>query len=125
MKKLRSDNTIGYRGVSKKGNRFQATIKIGGSDHYIGYFGTTKEAAIAFDLATSILILVAERYMWGSQGHCAILVTMHCILGIPAYQVLVLVPGTSTAVFRCFQHGRSLSKTCFFGRFFITFSDRA
>ena len=51
MKKLSSRNTIGYRGVSKKGNRFQAQIMIGGRNRSIGYFGTTKEAAIAFDLA--------------------------------------------------------------------------
>jgi hypothetical protein len=50
-KKLRSTNTIGYRGVYKNGNRFQAMIRIGGSNQFIGSFGTTKEAAIAFDLA--------------------------------------------------------------------------
>ena len=52
-KKLRSNNTIGYRGVSKKGNRFKARIKIGGIQYYIGSFGTTKEAAIAFDVAAT------------------------------------------------------------------------
>ena len=50
-KKLSSTNTIGYRGVSKKGNRFQAGIKIDGRQQHIGYFGTTKEAAVAWDLA--------------------------------------------------------------------------
>ena len=50
-KKLKSTNTIGYRGVYKRGNRFQAKINIGGRVRSIGYFGTTKEAAIAFDLA--------------------------------------------------------------------------
>ena len=50
-KKLRSTNTIGYRGVSKRGNRFIAMIKIDGNEQYLGNFGTTKEAAIAFDLA--------------------------------------------------------------------------
>ena len=50
-KKLDSRNTIGYRGVYKRGNRFQAMIVIGGKNKSIGYFGTTKEAAIAFDLA--------------------------------------------------------------------------
>ena len=50
-KKLSSRNTIGYRGVVKKGNRFQAQIRIDGASRSIGYFGTTKEAAIAFDLA--------------------------------------------------------------------------
>ena len=52
MKKLDSRNTIGYRGVYKNGkNRFQAKIKIDGNNQFIGNFGTTKEAAIAFDLA--------------------------------------------------------------------------
>jgi hypothetical protein len=39
--------------VSKQGNRFQAQITIGGIRHHIGYFGTTKEAAIAFDVAAT------------------------------------------------------------------------
>ena len=51
MKKLSSNNTIGYRGVRKQGNRFTARIQIGDRYHYIGNFGTTKEAAIAWDLA--------------------------------------------------------------------------
>ena len=50
-KKLSSRNTIGYRGVYKRGNRFGAQIKIDGRQHNLGNFGTTKEAAIAFDLA--------------------------------------------------------------------------
>ena len=53
-KKLRSTNTTGYRGVYKVRNRFRAAINIGGRNkrnRSIGYFGTTKEAAIAFDLA--------------------------------------------------------------------------
>ena len=52
-KKLQSTNTIGYRGVYKKGNRFRAQITIGGILYYIGSFGTTKEAAIAYDVAAS------------------------------------------------------------------------
>ena len=50
-KKLRSDNTIGYRGVSKKKHRFRAMIKIGDKQEYLGAFDTSKEAAIAWDLA--------------------------------------------------------------------------
>ena len=51
-KKLSSKNTIGYRGVTKNGkNRFKAQIQIDGRKHYVGLFGTTKEAAIAYDLA--------------------------------------------------------------------------
>ena len=48
---LSSRNTTGFRGVIKKGNRFQASIRIGGKQQYIGMFGTAKEAAIAYDLA--------------------------------------------------------------------------
>ena len=52
-KKLRSNNTMGYRGVSKQGNRFTARIYIDGINHNLGSFGTTKEAAIAFDVAAT------------------------------------------------------------------------
>ena len=50
-KKLQSHNTIGYRGVYKTRNRFQASIYFGGKEHHIGMFGEAKEAAIAFDIA--------------------------------------------------------------------------
>jgi hypothetical protein len=50
-KKLDSRNTIGYRGVCKQGKSFKASITIDGRNHHLGHFGTTKEAAIAFDLA--------------------------------------------------------------------------
>ena len=52
-KKLSSTNTIGYRGVYESGNRFKAQIQISGRSRGLGYFGTTKEAAIAYDLAAS------------------------------------------------------------------------
>ena len=48
---LSSRNTTGFRGVYKIGNRFQASIKIGGELQYIGMFGTAKEAAEAYDQA--------------------------------------------------------------------------
>ena len=51
MKKLDPRNTIGYRGVKKDGNRFTAQIAIDGRRHHIGSFGTTKEAARAYDRA--------------------------------------------------------------------------
>mgnify|MGYP003706766563 CR=1 FL=1 len=50
-KKLRSTNTIGYRGVYKKDNKFKAQICLGGKNNFLGYFDTTKEAAVAYDLA--------------------------------------------------------------------------
>ena len=50
-KKKLERNKIGYRGVYKRKNRFQASIRIGGRNLHLGNFGTTKEAAVAFDLA--------------------------------------------------------------------------
>ena len=50
-KKLSSGNTTGFRGVSKRGNRFEAQITIGGKQQNIGMFGTAKEAAEAYDQA--------------------------------------------------------------------------
>ena len=50
-KKLSSGNTTGFRGVYKRGNRFQAQITIGGKKKNIGVFGTAKEAAEAYDQA--------------------------------------------------------------------------
>ena len=51
-KKLASNNTTGFTGVSRaSGNRFMANIFIGGKRQYIGTFGTIKEAAVAWDLA--------------------------------------------------------------------------
>jgi hypothetical protein len=50
---LTSRNIHGYRGVSKNGNRFSASITIGADwkHTYIGNYGTPKEAAIAYDRA--------------------------------------------------------------------------
>jgi len=50
-KKLSSNNTTGFRGVSKRGKRYQAYIKIGNKRQCIGTFGTAKKAADAYDQA--------------------------------------------------------------------------
>ena len=45
---------IHLTGVYKQGNKFQAMIQFGGKQQSLGQFGTIKEAAIAWDLATWI-----------------------------------------------------------------------
>ena len=48
---LVSWNTIGYRGVSKNGNKFKGQIGIGSKKIGLGTFETAKEAAIMYDRA--------------------------------------------------------------------------
>lgn len=43
----RSDNTTGYRGVSKKGERYRARVTVQGKVHYVGVFDTAEEAGRA------------------------------------------------------------------------------
>lgn len=45
--RMKKCNSSGYKGVSKKGNRWNARIQ----NHHIGYFLTEVEAAIAYDNA--------------------------------------------------------------------------
>ena len=49
--RLSSNNTLGYRGVFRNRDRFQARIQIGGKRKSLGTYGTAKEAALAFDQA--------------------------------------------------------------------------
>jgi len=51
QKALRSDNTVGYRGVSKKRKKFIVQISISGKRSITRGFETAKEAAIAYDRA--------------------------------------------------------------------------
>lgn len=46
---LRSDNSSGYKGVSKKRNSWQARIWLDGKQTVIGCFPTKEEAARAYD----------------------------------------------------------------------------
>ena len=48
---LVSRNTVGYRGVSKRGKNYHAQIRIGGKVTPLGTYDTAKEAAIAYDRA--------------------------------------------------------------------------
>jgi len=48
---LRSDNAVGYRGVKKNRNKFQASITIAGKWTNHGTHDTAKEAAVAYDRA--------------------------------------------------------------------------
>jgi hypothetical protein len=50
-KKLRSDNTTGYRGVYKKRNNFMSQIMIDKQTYHLGMFSTVEEAAEAYDHA--------------------------------------------------------------------------
>ena len=50
-RKLRCNNTLGYRGLVKKRNKFVAQMNIDGKCMFLGSFLTRKEAAIAYDRA--------------------------------------------------------------------------
>lgn len=46
-----SNNTTGYKGVSRWGNKFKAALKKSGKIHYLGLHNTPEEAAKAYDVA--------------------------------------------------------------------------
>jgi hypothetical protein len=50
-RKLSSRNTTGYRGVTDRGERFQARIRINKKQINLGRYDTPKEAAVAYDRA--------------------------------------------------------------------------
>ncbi len=51
----RRNNSSGFKGVSKDGNRWKAAIGVGGSMKYLGLFRSRKEAAEVYDLAAQLL----------------------------------------------------------------------
>jgi len=60
-RRLKSNNTTGYNGVSKNGKRFQAKIGVDGKTKNLGTYDTPKEAALAFDRAVIDLKLPSYR----------------------------------------------------------------
>ena len=51
QKALASNNTVGYRGVTKMRKKYQATITTGSKKTHLGTYDTPKDAAVAYDRA--------------------------------------------------------------------------
>lgn len=50
-RRLRRDSRSGFKGVSRRGSRFQASIWFDGRSHGLGGYATAEEAASAYDAA--------------------------------------------------------------------------
>jgi len=46
---IKSNNTSGYRGVTKSGNKWKCSIRVNGKQIYIATYTTALEAAKAYD----------------------------------------------------------------------------
>jgi len=51
QQKLQSNNTTGFKGVTRNRNKYQAKIRIDGTQTNLGSFDTTTKAALAYDRA--------------------------------------------------------------------------
>ena len=70
-RKRRSDNTSGYTGVTKRGERWIARIRLGSEDHYLGGFPTVVQAALAYDAAAIELFGEFARFNFPIQEPAA------------------------------------------------------
>ena len=66
---LRSNNTSGYRGVTKTKGGYQAKIKIKGTNTGVGLFNTAKQAAVAYDHAVHKHRLPTSKLNFPTMKH--------------------------------------------------------